>query len=96
MQMLKALPSVPTDRATNNRYSSASQFRIASLHFHDDIYNLCKEQNKLQLVDSIPSELAQKLNEMGYAFRLSDKFEDGSYVPLPNISQQDIVNFGYR
>ena len=94
--MLKALPSVPTDRATNNRYSSASQFRIASLHFHDDIYNMCKKLNKLKLVDSIPSELARKLNGMGFAFTFSGKFEDGSYVPLPNISQQDMVNFGDR
>ena len=69
--MLKALPSVAIDLATNNGYSSAPQFRIASLHFHDNIYNLRKKQNKLQLVDSIPSELARKLNEMGYAFRLS-------------------------
>ena len=92
--MLKALPSVTTDHTTNNGYSSVSQFEKASLHFRVDIYNLFKKPNKLQLVDSIPLELAQKLNGMGFVFTPSDKFVDGSYIPLPNISQQGIVNFG--
>ena len=92
--MLKPLPAAATDRATNEGYSSSSNFRIASLHFHNDIYELCKKPNKLRLVESILVELAQKLNEMELSFTQSDKFEDGSYVPLPNISQQDIVAYG--
>ena len=30
---------------------------------------------------------------MGLPFTQSDKFEDGSYVPVPNISQHDIVAY---
>ena len=40
--------------------------------------------------------MAQKLNGLGFAFTSSDKFEDGSYVPLPNVSKEDVVSFGDR
>ena len=33
---------------------------------------------------------------MGLPFTQSDKFEDGSYVPVPNISQHDMVVYRER
>ena len=64
-RILEALPSVTKARTTNDGYKSETKFRIASLHFHDNIYHMCKKPDKLQLIDSIPAELAQKLIGMG-------------------------------
>lgn len=96
-RMLEALPDEATIRINDGRYSASTQFKIASLHFHDDIYNLCKGTDaKATLVDSIPSELALRLGRAGFEFTAADKFPDGSYVPLPNVPPRDIVAYGER
>ena len=79
----------------NDGYSSTTKFRISSLCVHDNIYNFGKLLNKLQLVDSTPTKLAHILNGIGFVFTVADTFDDGSYVPLPNISLVDIVFLSY-
>ena len=94
-RMLKALPDAAATRANDERYSSNSLFRIASLHFHDEIFNLMKVDGKLSLIDSIPAETARRLDrDHGLRFTSTDKFDDGSYVPLPNVAPHDIVAAG--
>mmetsp|Transcript_7352 Transcript_7352/g.15995 ORF Transcript_7352/g.15995 Transcript_7352/m.15995 type:complete len:156 (+) Transcript_7352:88-555(+) len=57
-RMLAALPHEATVRVNDARYSSKTRHEIASLHFHVDVYNLCKgTDGNASLVDSIPSAL---------------------------------------
>ena len=67
-----------------------------SLHFHDDIFNLCQQTEKTQtrLVESIPAEMVHKLtNDFGLKFTDTDQFEDGTYVPLHHVSPKDFVAY---
>ena len=94
-RMLKALPRAATVRVNDERYQRNAQHKIASLHFHDDIYNRCKDgEGKASLIDSIPTELALRLNREGLSFTETDKYQDGTYVPLPNVAPGDVVAYG--
>ena len=91
MRILKALPRDATRRVTDPRYNNA-RHNIASLHFHDDIFNLCKETNgRIYFVDSIPADMARRLRLEGLEFTDADKYPDHTYVPLPNIPIADFI-----
>ena len=96
-RFLKALGTDATTRASDPRYSKTSNKKFGSLHLHDEIYNLCErdKNNKIVLVDSIPSTLANRLTtEYDLKFTATDKFEDDStFVPLPNVKPRDIVSY---
>ena len=84
--MLNALPHEATIRVNDSQYSEKTRHEIASLHFHVDIYNLCKgTDGKASLIDSIPSELALRLSRNGMSFTDADRYSDGTFVPLPNV-----------
>ncbi len=93
-RMLHALPDAARQRVNHLDYSSEMRFRIASSHFHDNIFNLCMIGGSLSLVESIPAEIALRLHRQGLSFTQSDKFNDVTYVPLPNIPQRQIKDAG--
>lgn len=85
-RMLKAMPHEISERVSDPRYGAGMKFCIASIHFHDNIYNICHNKHgKEKLVESIPVMMANKLSREGLTFTNTDKFPDGTYVPLPNI-----------
>ena len=89
-RMLKALPDAATQWVNDKRYSSTAHFKIASLHFHDDIYNLCTRSSKgtITLVEEVPASLIASLKRHEYLeFTESDRYDNGAYVPLPNIPE---------
>ena len=93
-RMLMALPIAAMIRAKD---SSTHNNVIASLHFHDEIYELCRLSNyQAQLVDSIPCELGVKLNGLGVEFTDADQYKDGTFVPLPSVKLSDIIAYGTR
>ena len=96
-RFLKVLGTDATARASDPRYSKTSNKKFGSLHLHDEIYNLCKrdKNNKIALVESIPSTLAKRLTtEYDLKFTAADKFEDDStFIPLPNVKPRDIVSY---
>ena len=65
------------------------------MHLHDKIYNLCEvsKGGNRKLVDSIPVELANELRQEGLAFTNADRYADGTYVPLPNVSLAQIEEY---
>eukprot|EP00984_Skeletonema_dohrnii_P024317 scaffold13436_cov73-Skeletonema_dohrnii-CCMP3373.AAC.2 len=90
IRMLQALPSAARQRINDDAYSSNTKFVIASLHFPDEVYNLCKRDGKgnRRLCDSIPSELANALSNKSSSetYTQADMYKDGSgYIPLPNV-----------
>ena len=95
-RILKALPKDAATCVNEDGYSSKSKFLIASLQFHDDICNLCKLPNKVQLVESIPAGMGRKLNGIGVAFMQADQLDNGSYVPLQNMPQEYVAGYSKR
>ena len=62
-------------------------FEIASLHFHNEIFDLFSRKSdgkRINAVSEIPATLAHSLSSQGCAFTPADRHEDGTYVPLPN------------
>ena len=95
-RLLAALPSAATSRANDKAFSNKSIKQFASLHLHDKVYQLCTRDSRghRKLVDSISPELARDLSKNhDLTFTTSDMFEDGTYVPLPNVTKQKFVTY---
>ena len=86
-QILKAIGPAAVQRTNDEEYNSKAKFRIASVHFHKDIFQLFQRttDGRVQLPMDIPATLAHSLTRRGFVFTNSDKHEDdGTYCPLPN------------
>lgn len=95
-RMLAALPGIATTRVNDDRYSSFTKFKIASLHVHDKIYDICtkSKSGRILLPESIPAAMARDLSyNNSCTFTSTDKLDDGSYVPLPNVSLQTFTAY---
>ncbi|KAL7501672.1 hypothetical protein ACHAWT_009484 [Skeletonema menzelii] len=99
-RMLQALPPAARVRVGDDGYSSNTKFVIASLHFPDEVYQLCRKDSNgnRRLCDSIPSVLANRLSRKSNSetYTTSDQYKDGTstYVPLPNVRPEDIFARG--
>ena len=85
-RFLRALGPSAVERVNDVEFSSSTKFRIASLHFHEDIFQSFtrSKDNKIQMPMDIPASLARSLSEQGLAFTNADRHSDGTYSPLPN------------
>ena len=92
--MLAALPSAATTRVNDERYSKETKFVISSTHYPSEITNLATKNSKgLSFPNEISAELANTLHkEKGLVYTQADKFEDGTYVPLPNIPIDQVIS----
>ena len=99
-RMLAALPFQARLRVSDDRYSNNTKFRIASLHFPDEVYELCRKDGNgnRKLCDSIPATLANALSRKSNSetYTQADQYTDGTltYVPLPNVRPDDIFARG--
>ena len=96
-RFLKALGQDACVRVKDEEYADGVKFRIASLHFHPEILDLCgrTRDGKIKFPTDISSSLATSLSSRGCAFTSADKHEDGTYCPLPNYATEkweDYVN----
>ena len=92
---LAALPGAATTRVNDERYSEETKFRISSTHYPSDITDLATQRGKggWSLPNEISAELASKIHsEKGLAYTPTDKFEDGTYVPLPNVPIDKVIS----
>ena len=92
--MLAALPSAATTRVNDERYSKETKFVISSTHYPSEITNLATKNSKCwSFPDEISAELTNALKkEKGLAYTPADKFEDGTYVPLPNVPIDQVIS----
>ena len=95
-RILAALPIPARVRSMDESYSNCSKKHFASLHLHDKIFNLCHKSKcgTTRLIDSIPAELASSLaRDHDCQFTLADRYEQGDYVPLPNVAPRDFIEY---
>ena len=94
-RIIAALPRAAELRANDTRYSSTSQSHFASLHLPNCVFNLCPKSNgTTRLVDAVPVNVAQSLNKEGRClYTESDRYKDGTYVPLPNVPLKDMFAY---
>ncbi|EJK73031.1 hypothetical protein THAOC_05371, partial [Thalassiosira oceanica] len=88
-RMLKALPPAAKIRVDDERYKKGTQFKIHASHFPREIRNLSLSTGSkpgANLPFSIPSDLRNKLHNLGLTYTDADKFDDGTFVPLPNVT----------
>ena len=85
-RFLRALGPSAVTRVNDVELSSSTKFRIASLHFHEDIFQSFtrSKDNKIQMPTDIPASLARSLSDQGLAFTDTDRQSDGTYSPLPH------------
>mmetsp|Transcript_1721 Transcript_1721/g.2912 ORF Transcript_1721/g.2912 Transcript_1721/m.2912 type:complete len:133 (+) Transcript_1721:272-670(+) len=80
-RIMKASPRNAMTRANDNRYNEKSDIVFASLHLHDNIFDICQRDNRghIKLVDSIPTAMANDLSrEHGCTFTATDRFSDNT------------------
>jgi len=95
-RMLKALPPAATIRANDPRYKKGTQFKIHASHFPRQIRYLVERNGSrpgANLPLSISVELKNQLHSRGLAYTDADKFDDGTFVPLPNVPISEVESY---
>ncbi|EJK46788.1 hypothetical protein THAOC_34527, partial [Thalassiosira oceanica] len=102
-RMLAALPSAATTRANDSRYASGTELKIHASHFPIEIRHLSRctgSKPRASLPFSISSDLMIQLHNRGLTYTKADMFDDGTFVPLPNVTinqiQADLNNVRKR
>ena len=91
---MKASPRNAMVRANDGRYNERTNIVFGSLCVHNDIFDLCQQDNrgKVTLVYSIPAAMATDVSRIqGCTITSTDKFSDNTYIPLPNVKPETFI-----